>query len=57
MWHLKTTIVSVIVGALGITKKGRDEHIIKVPGTSSFYLIQKIAFCRTAHILKIVEYT
>ena len=27
MWHLKITTVPVIVGALGMIKKGTDKHI------------------------------
>ena len=48
MWPLKTTI---IVGALGMIKKGTDKHINKIPGNSSQYEKQ-IAFCRIAHLLK-----
>ena len=35
MWHIKTTIVPVIVGALGMIKKGTDKYINKIPGTPS----------------------
>ena len=53
MWHLKTTIMPVIVWALGMIKKGRDKkHINKIPDSSSWYEIQKIALCRTAHLLR-----
>ena len=45
MWHLKTTMVSVIVGTLGMIKKRTDRHINKIPGSSSLYEIQKIAYC------------
>ena len=29
MWYLKTTVVSVIVGALGMIKKETDKHVNK----------------------------
>ena len=38
---LKTTTVLVIVEALGITMKGIDKHINKMPGNPSLYEIQK----------------
>ena len=41
IWHLKTTIVPVIVGALGIIKKGTDKHINKIPDSPGLYKIQK----------------
>ena len=42
MKHLKITIVLVIVGALGMIKKGTDKHIItKIHGSLSQYEIQK----------------
>ena len=40
MFHLKTTIVSVIVGAWGMIKKGTDEHINKITAYHSLYKIQ-----------------
>ena len=39
MRHLKITTVSLIVGALGMTKKGTDKHIYEIHGRSSFYEI------------------
>ena len=33
MWHLKTTIMSVIVGAQGIIKKETDKHLYKIQGS------------------------
>ena len=35
MWHLKTTTAPVIVGALGMIKKGTDEHINMIHGNPS----------------------
>ena len=45
MWHLKTNIVPVIVGVLGMMKKGTDKHISKIPDSPSFYELQEIALC------------
>ena len=39
----------VIVGALGMSKKGTDKHINKIVGSHSWYEIQKIALCGTPY--------
>ena len=50
LYHLKTTTLPVIVGALGMIKKRTDKHIYKITGHSQ--PIQKIALCGTAHLLR-----
>ena len=52
MWHLKTTVVPVIVGALGVVKKSLQEHIDKIPGQPLLQEIQKIVLTSTSHILR-----
>ena len=32
MWGLKTITVPVVIGALGVVKKGIEKHIDKIPG-------------------------
>ena len=32
MWGLKTTVVPVVIGALGAVKEGIEKHIDKIPG-------------------------
>ena len=32
MWGLKTITVPVVIGALGLVKKGIEKHIDKIPG-------------------------
>ena len=44
MLHLKTTIVLVIIEALGMFNKGTDKYIKKIPGSLSLNEIQKIYF-------------
>ena len=39
MKHLKTTTVPVIVGTLGMIKKGKDKHINRIPDSPSLYRI------------------
>ena len=41
MWHLKTTRVPVIVGALGMIKEETDKHINRISGSLSLYEKQK----------------
>ena len=32
MWQLKTSIIPIVVGALGLVKKGTAKHLEKIPG-------------------------
>ena len=32
MWQLKTSIIQIVVGALGLVKKGTAKHLEKIPG-------------------------
>ena len=52
LWNLKATIVPVIIGALGMIKKGCQKHLDKLPGNPSLQEIQKIVLTSTAHILR-----
>ena len=52
LWRLKTTVVPVIVGALGVIKKSTEDHISKIPGQPLQQEIQKIVLTSTAHILR-----
>ena len=52
MWHLKAKTVPVIVGALGMIKKGCQKHLDKIPGEPCLKEIQKIVLTSTAHILR-----
>ena len=35
MWHMKTVVIPVVVGALGTVKKGMVENIKKVSGRAT----------------------
>ena len=50
MRHIKTTMMPVIVGALGMIKKVTDKHIDKILGSYSLYEIQKVTFSEIAHL-------
>ena len=47
-WGLKTT-VPVIIGALGVVKKGIESYIGKIPGNIRIAELQKTVFLGTAH--------
>ena len=52
MWHLKTCTIPVIVGALGVIRKGANDFVNKIPGKPSLQELQKIVFNSTAHVLR-----
>jgi hypothetical protein len=49
MWKGRTTIVQVIVGALGTIKKGLDQNGQLLPGHLSATELQKVTLMGTAH--------
>ena len=51
-WGLKTITVPVVLGALGVVKKGIEKHIDKIPGKINITELQKIALLGTSHILR-----
>ena len=52
IWKLKTSTIPVIVGALGMIKKGCQKHLDTIPGEYQLQEIQKIVLTSTAHILR-----
>ena len=51
MWKLKTKIIPVVIGALGMIKKGTQNFIDQIPGKPSLQEMQKVVLTSTAHIL------
>ena len=51
MWQLKTSIITIAVGALGLVKKRTEKNLEKIPGKQNLAEIQKIALTSTAHII------
>ena len=56
MWQLKISIFLIVVGALGLVKKGTAKHLEKIPGKQNLAEIQKIVLTSTAHVLRILCY-
>ena len=52
MWGMKTEAIPVVIGALGLVKKGLEKFTNKIPGNINIDEIQKIALLGTAHILR-----
>ena len=52
LWHMKTVTIPVVIGALGMIKKGTDKHLEKIPGSPNLDEMQKKALTGTAHILR-----
>ena len=52
MWGMKATTIPVVIGALGLIKKGLEKHIKQIPGNIKITELQKIALLGTSHILR-----
>ena len=52
MWRLKTTVIPVVVGALGMVKKGVVNHLKSIPGEPNLQEMQKIVLTSTSQILR-----
>ena len=52
MWHLKTTVIPVVVSALGIVKQGIDHRLNAILGEPNLQEIQKIVLSSTTHLLR-----
>ena len=52
MWHLKTTTLPVVLGALGIMARTVPNYVSQIPGAPSLTELQKIILIGTAHILR-----
>ena len=52
MWGMKTTTIPVVIGALGLIKKGLEKRIDQIPGSSTIHELQKIVLLGSAHIIR-----
>ena len=50
MWGLKTTIVPVVMGALGTIKKDMENYTNKIPGNINIHELQKKTHLSTVHL-------
>ena len=52
MWGMKATMIPVVIGALGLIKKGLEKNTKQIPGNIKISELQKIALLGTSHILR-----
>ena len=52
MWHMKTVVIPVVVGALGTVKEGMVENVKNVSERATMTEIQKICMQGSARILR-----
>ena len=52
MWNMKTIVLPVVIGNVGMIRKTNDKWIKQLPGTPHIEMLQKITFLGTAHILR-----
>ena len=52
MLGLKTETVPVVIGALGLVKKGLEKYVERIPANTNIEDLQKISLLGTAHILR-----
>ena len=48
---MKTVTIPVVVGTLGMIKKGTGKHLEQIPGSPKLAEMQKIVLTGTAHTL------
>ena len=51
-WQMKTEIIPVVIGALGVVKKGSEKFISEITGNINLQEIQKTTLLGTADILR-----
>ena len=52
MWGMKATTIPVVIGALGLIKKGLEKYTKQIPGNIKINELQKIALLGTSRILR-----
>lgn len=52
MWGMKSKTIPVVIGALGVIKKGTGKYINEIPGKTQLRELQKTTLLGTAHILR-----
>ena len=52
MWRMKVTTIPVVIGALGLIKKGLEKYTKQIPGNIKISELQEIALLGTSRILR-----
>ena len=51
-WGMNATTIPVVIGALGLSKKGLEKYIQQIPGNIKIHELQKITLLGTPRILR-----
>ena len=49
---MRTVVILIVVGALGVIKKGTKKQLHKIPGNNNLHEIHKTVLLGTAHVLR-----
>ena len=52
MWHLKTTTLPVVIGALDMVANTAPNYVLQIPGAWSLTELQKVTLMGKAHNLR-----
>jgi hypothetical protein len=52
MWNIKTRVIPVIIGAIGIISKSFRKYASSIPGNHEVKELRKTTILGTAHILR-----
>ena len=52
MWKMGKETIPVVIGALGVIKKGLEKYVDKIPGTVSIDELQKTTLLGSARIFR-----
>ena len=52
MWNMKTNVIPVGIGALGLIRKGINRYVNQIPGNIRVDELQKTVFLEAAHLLR-----
>ena len=54
MWNMETEMIPVVIGALGVIKKGLEKYVDRIRGISGISELQKktLFWEQTVHILR-----
>ena len=52
MWNMKTNVIPVVIGALGLIREGINGHVEQIPGNIRVEELQKTVLLGTAHLLR-----
>ena len=52
MWNIKVVYIPIIIGALGVIRKGMELNCENLPGCIRLDMCHKSVLLRTAHILR-----